>query len=92
MSIFGFFTYEFIKIYSFSVIIYVLLSILISFNIINQSNYLINIIMNFLFKIIEPILNFIRKFIPNFGNIDITPVILLIFLKTLQFSIIKYSL
>ena len=48
--------------------------------------------MNFLFKIIEPILNIIRKFIPNFGNVDITPVILLIFLKTLQFSIIKYSL
>jgi len=48
--------------------------------------------MNFLFKIIEPILNFIRRFIPNFGNVDITPVILLIFLKTLQFSIIKYSL
>ncbi|MBD74261.1 MAG: hypothetical protein CMM96_02045 [Rickettsiales bacterium] len=92
MSIFGFFTYEIIKIYSFCVIIYVLLSILISFSIINQSNYLINIIMNFLFKIIEPILNFIRRFIPNFGNVDITPVILLIFLKTLQFSIIKYSL
>ncbi|MBK93876.1 MAG: hypothetical protein CMP33_06760 [Rickettsiales bacterium] len=92
MSIFGFFTYEFIKIYSFCVIIYVLLSILISFSIINQTNYLINIIMNFLFKIIEPILNLIRKFIPNFGNVDITPVLLLIFLKTLQFSILKYSL
>lgn len=48
--------------------------------------------MNFFYKIVEPILNYLRKFIPNLGNIDITPVILIIFLKTLQFSILKYSL
>ena len=92
MSIFGFFIYELLKIYSFCVITYVLLSILISFGVINQNNYLVNLIMNFFYKIVEPILNYLRKFIPNLGNIDITPVILIIFLKTLQFSILKYSL
>tara|TARA_A100001388_G_C28763732_1_gene499368 strand:+ start:582 stop:728 length:147 start_codon:yes stop_codon:yes gene_type:complete len=48
--------------------------------------------MNFLYSIIEPLLNKIRKVVPNFGNIDITPIILLVVLKTLQFAIIKYGI
>ena len=92
MSVFGFLIYELIKIYSWFVIIYVLLNILISFNVINNSNQFISIVMNFFFKIIEPILNQMRKIVPNFGNIDITPLLLLILLETTQYAILKYSI
>ena len=92
MSILGFFLYELLKIYSFFIIVYVLMNILISFEVINNNNRLIRIIMNFFYKIIEPILNKFRNFIPNFGNIDITPIILLIIIKTIQFSILKYNI
>ena len=91
MSVFGFLIYKLINIYSWFVIFYVLLNILISFNVINNSNQFISIVMNFLFKIIEPILNQLRKVVPNFGNIDITPLLLLILLETIQYAILKYS-
>ena len=91
MSVFGFLIYKLINIYSWFVIFYVLLNILIAFNVINNSNQFISIVMNFLFKIIEPILNQIRKVVPNFGNIDITPLLLLILLETIQYAILKYS-
>ena len=92
MSVFGFLIYKLINIYSWFVIFYVLLNILIAFNVINNSNQFISIVMNFLFKIIEPILNQIRKVVPNFGNIDITPLLLLILLETIQYAILKYSI
>lgn len=92
MSILGFFLYELLKIYSFFIIVYVLMNILISFEVINNNNRLIRIIMDFFYKIIEPILNKFRNFIPNFGNIDITPIILLLIIKTIQFSILKYNI
>ena len=92
MSILGFFLYELLRIYGFFIIVYVLMNILISFEVINNNNRLIRIIMDFFYKIIEPILNKFRNFIPNFGNIDITPIILLIIIKTIQFSILKYNI
>ena len=68
------------------------MNILISFEVINNNNRLIRIIMDFFYKIIEPILNKFRNFIPNFGNIDITPIILLLIIKTIQVSILKYNI
>ena len=92
MSVLGYFFHEFLNLYGYCIIFYVLLNILISFAIINQSNNLVNFIMNFLYSIVEPLLNKIRKVVPNFGNIDITPIILLVIIKTLQFAIVKYGI
>ena len=92
MSVLGYFLHEFLNLYGYCIIFYVLVNILISFGVINQSNNLVNIIMNFFYSIVEPLLNKIRKVVPNFGNIDITPIILLVIIKTLQFAIIKYGI
>ena len=48
-------------------------------------------IMNFLFKLVEPSLRIIRRIIPNFGSIDITPVILIILIESILYIITKYS-
>ena len=58
--------FQILQIYKYAVIIYVILSMLISFNIINTNNRIISIVMDFLFKLIEPLLRVIRNFIPNF--------------------------
>ena len=92
MSVLGYFLHEFLNLYGYCIIFYVVVNILISFGVINQSNNLVNIIMNFFYSIVEPLLNKIRKVVPNFGNIDITPIILLVIIKTLQFAIIKYGI
>ncbi len=92
MSVIGYLAYEILKLYSFAIIIYVLLNILISFNIINGNNKFVNLVMDSLYRIIEPLLIKIRKILPNFGGLDLSPILLLIFVRTLQFAILKYSI
>ena len=83
--------FQILQIYKYAVIIYVILSMLISFNIINTNNRIISIVMDFLFKLIEPLLRVIRNVIPNFGAIDVSPVILIIIIEAFQFIMTKYG-
>ena len=83
--------FQILQIYKYAVIIYVILSMLISFNIINTNNRIISIVMDFLFKLIEPLLRVIRSVIPNFGAIDISPVILIIIIEAFQYIMTKYG-
>ena len=83
--------YQILNLYKYSVIVYVIISMLISFNVININNQFISMIMNFLFKLVEPSLRIIRRIIPNFGSIDITPVILIILIESILYIITKYS-
>ena len=73
-----------VDIYMWLVIISVILSWLVSFNIINTSNRFVYMIVDFLYRITEPALRPIRKFLPNFVGIDIAPVILILALYFLQ--------
>ena len=93
MYIIDFFLYilfQILQVYKYAVIIYVIVSMLISFNIINTNNKIISIVMDFLFKLIEPLLRVIRNVIPNFGAIDVSPVILIIVIEAFQYIITKY--
>ena len=83
--------FQVLQIYKYAVIVYVILSMLISFNIINTNNRIISIVMDFLFKLIEPLLRVIRNVIPNFGAIDVSPVILIIIIEALQYIMTKYG-
>tara|TARA_Y100000589_G_C27070867_1_gene595349 strand:+ start:295 stop:441 length:147 start_codon:yes stop_codon:yes gene_type:complete len=47
--------------------------------------------MDSLFKLTEPLLKIIRKFLPNIGAIDISPVILIILIEATQFVMTKYG-
>ena len=92
IDFFMYIIYQILNLYKYSVIVYVIISMLISFNVININNQFISMIMNFLFKLIEPSLRIIRRIIPNFGSIDITPVILIILIESILYIITKYSL
>ena len=83
--------YQILQFHKYAVIIYVVLSMLISFNIINTNNRIISIVMDFLFKLIEPLLRVIRNVIPNFGAIDVSPVILIIIIEAFQYIMTKYG-
>ena len=83
--------FQILQFYKYAVIIYVILSMLISFNIINTNNRIISIVMDFLFKLIEPLLKVIRNVIPNFGAIDVSPVILIIVIEAFQYIMTKYG-
>ena len=83
--------FQILQVYKYAVIIYVIVSMLISFNIINTNNRIISIVMDFLFKLIEPLLRVIRNVIPNFGAIDVSPVILIIIIEAFQYIMTKYG-
>ena len=69
-----------LDLYMWAVIIGVILSWLVAFNVVNTSNRFIFMVGDFLHRITEPALRPIRRTIPNLGGIDISPVILIILL------------
>jgi YggT family protein len=78
-----------IDIYIWLLILSVILSWLVSFNIVNTSNRIVYVIGEALFRITEPALRPIRRILPSLGGIDISPVILilaLIFSRNLLFE------
>ena len=76
-----------IDLYSGIIIAAVILSLLISFGIVNRYQPLIQQIGVLLTRITEPVFAWIRKRLPPLGGIDIAPVIALIALQFLQYSI-----
>lgn len=73
-----------IDLYKWVVIIAVIMNLLFAFNVVNTSNQLVYTISGFLFRITEPLLRPIRRFLPSFGGFDISPVVLLLALFFLQ--------
>ena len=91
VDFFAYFIFQLLQIYKYGIILYVILSMLISFDLINYNNKFISIIMDFLFKLTEPILRVIRRFLPNLGSVDLSPVILIILIEATQFVMTKYG-
>ena len=73
-----------ITIYLWIIIINAILSWLVAFNILNTHNRFVFSILDATYKLTDPALNKIRRFIPNLGSIDISPVILILFLMFLR--------
>ena len=79
-----------ITIYLWVIIINALLSWLVAFNILNTQNRFVFSVLDATYKMTDPALNKIRSFLPTFGSIDISPVILillLMFLRNIVFEI-----
>tara|TARA_E500000178_G_C16715177_1_gene614588 strand:+ start:314 stop:601 length:288 start_codon:yes stop_codon:yes gene_type:complete len=91
VDFFAFIIFKILQIYKYAIIVYVIGSMLISFNIINTNNKIVSIVMDFLFRLIEPILKVIRNVIPNLGAIDISPVIVIIIIEAFQYIMTKYG-
>ncbi|WP_338466947.1 YggT family protein [Novosphingobium sp. ZN18A2] len=66
-----------------AVIIQFVLSLLISFNVVNMHNAAVSALWTALNAILDPILNPIRRFMPNTGSIDFSPMVLIILLNLL---------
>ena len=73
-----------ITIYLWIIIINAILSWLVAFNVLNTQNRFVFSVLDVTYKLTDPALNKIRRFIPTFGSIDISPVILILFLMFLR--------
>ena len=84
-----------INIYIWLIIINVILSWLVAFNVLNTQNRFVFAVLNATHQLTDPVLNKIRRFIPNLGSIDISPVVLillLIFIRNLFFELLSPNL
>ena len=84
-----------INIYIWLIIINVILSWLVAFNVLNTQNRFVFTVLNTTHQLTDPVLNKIRRFIPNLGSIDISPVVLillLIFIRNLFFELLAPNL
>ena len=73
-----------IELYMWAVIIGVVLSWLVAFNVVNTSNKFVYIVGDFIYRITEPLQAPLRRMLPNLGGLDLSPMALilgLIFLR-----------
>ena len=69
-----------IYLYIWALILSAVLSWLVAFKVINTQNRFVYAVGDFLYRITEPALRLIRNFVPAFGGLDLTPVILILLL------------
>ena len=79
-----------ITIYLWIIIINAVLSWLVAFNILNTQNRFVFSILDTTYKMTDPALNKIRRFIPTFGSLDVSPVILILLLMFLRNIIFEF--
>ena len=75
---------QIVQLYIWVLIINAIASWLMAFNVINVSNRFVYLISEISYKLTDPPLRFIKKYIPNLGSIDISPVILILGLVFLR--------
>ena len=75
---------QLVELYVWVLIINAVASWLVAFNVINSSNRFVYLVLETTYKLTDPPLRSIRRYIPNLGSVDISPVVLilgLIFLR-----------
>ena len=81
---------QIINLYQFVLLIYIITTWLLNFNIINSSNRFVYSLIEAMYRLCEPSLKLVRRFIPNFGNIDISPIVVYILLLFIKNLLIEY--
>jgi YggT family protein len=81
---------QILKLYSYVVIANVIISWLIAFNILNTHNRFVYSILELSYRLTDPFLNRIRRFLPNLGSLDISPIILLLLIWFIEMCMKLY--
>lgn len=72
------------------IIVQAVMSWLIAFNVINTHNDFVGQLWHVLDRITEPLYRPFRRIMPDFGGIDLTPMVVLILLIILQGPVMAY--
>ncbi|HEX2257019.1 MAG TPA: YggT family protein [Afifellaceae bacterium] len=79
-----------LQIYVWIIIASAIFSWLFAFNVVNPRNQFVATIGNALYQLTEPVLRPIRRYVPIFGGLDISPIILILLIFLLQRVIVYY--
>ena len=75
---------EVLHLYLWAVILAAVFSMLVSFGVLDTRNRIVWTIGDFLYRLTEPALRPIRNVLPNFGGLDISPLVLILVIWVLQ--------
>ena len=81
---------QILKIYTYVVIANVVISWLVAFNVLNTQNRFVFSILEFTYKLTDPFLNKIRRYLPNLGAFDISPIVLLLLIWFIELCMKLY--
>ena len=81
---------QILKIYSYVVIANVVISWLVAFNVLNTQNRFVFSILEFTYRLTDPFLNKIRRYLPNLGAFDISPIVLLLLIWFIELCMKLY--
>ena len=70
-----------IRLYVWAIILAAVFSMLTAFGVLDTRNRLVWTIGDFLYRVTDPVLRPIRNVLPNFGNIDISPIVAILLLQ-----------
>jgi YggT family protein len=73
-----------LQLYWWVIIIAAIFSWLYAFRVVNPNNQVVGMIGRTLYALTEPALRPIRRYVPPFGGLDITPIILLLIIFLIQ--------
>ena len=80
-----------LQLYWWIVLAMIIMSWLISFNVINTRNQFVEAVWRVVNQLTEPLLNPIRRVMPNFSGLDISPIILFLIIFFIQQLILRYG-
>ena len=81
---------QIINLFQFILIVYIIGTWLVNFNIINSGNRFVFSIMDALYRLCEPSLSFIRRYLPVFGTLDLSPIVVYLGLWFLKSLLVEY--
>ncbi len=79
-----------LHLYTWVVIASAIFSWLYAFNVVNPRNQFVAMIGRVLYQLTEPALRPIRRYVPSFGGLDLSPVILLLLIFLIERIIVYY--
>ena len=79
-----------ISLFQFILIVYIIGTWLVNFNIINSGNRFVFSIMDALYRLCEPSLSFVRRYLPFFGTLDLSPIVVYLGLWFLKSLLVEY--
>ncbi len=81
---------QIINLYQLILIVYIITTWLLNFNIINASNRLVFTLMDAMYRLCEPSLRLVRRYLPVFGTLDLSPIVVYLALWFVKSLLIEY--
>jgi YggT family protein len=79
-----------LNMYTWIIIASVIMSWLVAFNVINTHNRIVGTIGEVLYRLTEPVLGQIRRYVPSVGGLDLSPIVLLLGIYFVRMLLAEY--